>query len=65
MNRVRDRLEPLGIVVGALLVLFGLGTVYGTPWTTKGSVLASGLQLVGVLAMIAVGVALVWLSRLD
>lgn len=61
----QDRLEPLGIAVGALLVVFGLGTVLGLPWTTKGSVAASAVQLVGVAAMIALGVGLVWLSRLE
>ncbi len=60
-----DRLEPLGIAVGVLLVLFGLGTVLGAPWTTKGSLLASVVQLIGVAAMVAVGLALVWLSRLE
>ncbi|MEF8776671.1 MAG: hypothetical protein V5A43_09260 [Haloarculaceae archaeon] len=59
-----DSLEPLGIVAGVLLVLFGLGTVVGQPWTTK-SPIAVLVQLIGVVAMIAVGVGLVWLSRTE
>ena len=65
MNRFQDRLEPLGILAGALLVLFGLGTIVGMPWTTKGSLVVSVIQLVGVVAMIAVGVGLYRLSRLE
>lgn len=59
---VEDRLEPLGILVGAILVLMALGTVVGTPWTTNASVVATLIQFVGVVAMIGVGVALARLS---
>ena len=62
---VKDTLEPLGIAAGVLLVLMALGTVAGTPWTTNGSVLATLIQLIGVVAMIAVGVALARLSYVD
>lgn len=58
-----DVLEPLGTVVGVLLVLIGLATVAGTPWTTSGAV-AGGLQSLGALGTAAVGAGLVWLSRL-
>ena len=59
---VADRLEPLGIVAGALLVVFGLGTVVGQPWATK-PIPAVLVQLVGVVAMIGFGAGLVWISR--
>jgi hypothetical protein len=62
-ERFDDRLEPLGIGLGVLLVLMGLGTIAGFPWVTKGDALASVLQVVGALAMAGVGAGLVWLSR--
>ncbi|QSG07604.1 putative membrane protein [Halapricum desulfuricans] len=58
-----DRLELFGTLAGALLVLIGLGTIAGMPWQTNGSLAASVLQLLGVLATIAVGAGLVWLVR--
>jgi len=64
-ERFDDRLEPVGIAVGVLLVLIGLGTVAGTPWTVKGDAIASVLQVIGVLLTIGIGVLLVWLSRTD
>ncbi|MFT4921504.1 MAG: hypothetical protein ACI8XM_000704 [Haloarculaceae archaeon] len=59
---VEDRLETLGVVAGAFLVLVGLGTVVGMPWETNNDMLASVVQLIGVAAMIAVGVGLARLS---
>ena len=59
-----DRLEPLGMLVGVLLVLFGLGTLVGQPWATK-SLLVVLVQLLGVLAMIGVGAGLVWVARTE
>jgi hypothetical protein len=60
-----DRLEPLGVLVGAFLVLFGLGTLVGQPWATKTSMLVFLVQLVGVGLLMAIGVGLVWLVRSD
>lgn len=60
---VEDRLEPLGTVAGAFLVLIGLGTIVGMPWQTNGDLAASVVQLLGILATMAVGAGLVWLSR--
>ena len=65
MIEVRDTLEPLGIAAGALLVLMALGTVAGTPWTTNGSILTTLVQLVGVVAMVAVGIGLARLSYVE
>lgn len=58
----KDTLEPLGIGVGVLLVLVGLGTLAGQPWSTLNSTGALVIQLVGVLALFAIGAALAWLS---
>ena len=59
---VADTLEPFGTVVGALLVLFGLGTLVGQPWSTR-PIVVFLFQFVGIVAMMAVGAGLVWLSR--
>jgi len=62
-DRFDDRLEPVGVGVGVLLVLVGLATVAGMPWTTKATMAAAAVQIVGALGTAAVGVGLVWLSR--
>ena len=59
-----DRLEPLGVGIGALLVLVGLATIVGTPWAYKssGALLLVG-QGLGAVAAIAIGAGLAWLAR--
>jgi hypothetical protein len=61
-ERFDDRLEPLGIAVGAFLVLIALGTLLGQPWTSKSSVVAIILQLLGVVGTGAIGAGLIYLS---
>ncbi|MCU4800777.1 hypothetical protein OB920_10380 [Halobacteria archaeon HArc-gm2] len=61
-ERFDDALEPIGIAVGAFLVLVGLSTVVGTPWTTNPDTLAVALKLVGALATVALGAGLAYLS---
>lgn len=58
---VRDKLEVLGVLVGAFLVVTALGRLVGTPWVYNDDPLASAIQLVGVVATIAIGVGLAWL----
>ena len=59
-----DRLEPLGIGVGVLLVLVGIATIVGTPWAYKsGGILVTLGQAFGAMAAIAVGAGLAWLAR--
>lgn len=58
-----DRLELFGLATGVLLVLVGLGTVAGMPWTHKASIGAAAFQVLGALATVAVGAGLVWLTR--
>jgi len=62
-SRFADTLEPLGTVVGGLLVLIGIGTIVGMPWATNGDMAASVVQILGILATMGVGAGLIWLSR--
>jgi protein-S-isoprenylcysteine O-methyltransferase Ste14 len=57
---VADLLEPLGVAVGAFLILGALGVLAGRPWTNVGSVVV--VQLVGVVLSVVIGVGLAWLS---
>jgi len=61
-ERFDDLAEPLGIGVGVVLVLIGLGTLSGMPWTTNSDMVVSALQLLGVLLTIALGVGLASVS---
>lgn len=61
---VEDPLEPLGVAAGVLLILVGLGTVVGMPWQYNPSALVSAVQLLGILATVAIGVGLVWVALL-
>lgn len=60
-----DKLEPLGVVLGTLVVLGSLGTLVGMPWQTNSDVAAVLVQLVGIALAVAVGVVLVWISMAD
>lgn len=59
---VADLLEPLGVAVGAFLVLGTLGNLAGTPWTTVGNAGVAVIQLVGFVLSAVIGVGLAWLS---
>lgn len=61
-ERFDDKLEPLGIAAGVFLVLVGLGTVVGAPWTTNPDTAAVAIKLLGALATIALGAGLAYLS---
>jgi protein-S-isoprenylcysteine O-methyltransferase Ste14 len=65
MDAFEDTLKPLGIAVGAFLILGALGTLLGAPWATAASTPAAVVQLVGIALVVAVGAGLVWLSRAD
>jgi hypothetical protein len=60
-----DRLAVLGVLVGAFVIVVALGTLLGTPWTTTGSTSVVIVQLVGVVATIAIGVALIVITYAD
>lgn len=57
-----DHLEPLGVAAGAFLVLYGLGTIAGQPWTSGISGAALVVTLLGSLLTAGVGVGLAWLA---
>jgi protein-S-isoprenylcysteine O-methyltransferase Ste14 len=65
MEQFEDRLELIGLGVGALLVLIGLGTLVGQPWTQTLSTLAWLGQVVGAVLAIGIGAGLVWLTRTE
>lgn len=58
-----DPLEPLGILAGGFLVLVGLATLVGMPWSYNNNLLAAVGQILGTLGTIAVGAGLVWLAQ--
>jgi hypothetical protein len=58
-----DDLELVGLAVGALLVLVGLTTIAGAPWTVQPDVAPLVGRLLGAFGAIAVGAGLLWLSR--
>jgi hypothetical protein len=58
-----DRLELVGFGLGVLLILIGIATILGQPWTIK-SIVPALLQIVGSLGAIAIGGVLIWLTNL-
>lgn len=60
-----DHLAVVGTLAGAFLVLAGIGTIAGTPWTHKATVAAAVVQVIGALATAAVGAGLIWISQLE
>ncbi|MFB6147231.1 MAG: hypothetical protein ABEJ08_06035 [Halobacteriaceae archaeon] len=66
MNEVvYDRLEVLGIAVGAFLALAGLGTLVGMPWQYANSTVVTVGQALGAALTVLLGAGLIWLVRLD
>lgn len=54
-----DRLEVLGIVTGAFVVVVGIGTFLTPPWTTNEAIGAALVQTIGILLTIVVGIILI------
>jgi hypothetical protein len=57
-----DWLATLGVAAGGFLILVGLATIAGTPWT-HGNLLAGLIQMLGAALAVAIGAALAWLAR--
>jgi hypothetical protein len=60
-----DRLELLGLLVGAFIVVAGLGSLAGTPWTTASGSGPAVVQVAGIILTIALGVAIIVLTRTE
>ena len=60
---VTDRMEVTSLVVGVLMVLAGLGTIVGQPWTQVTNMAVAGVGVLGALLAIGIGVLLVLLAR--
>lgn len=60
-----DSLAVLGVLVGGFVVVVGLGTLLGLPWTSTDSTAAVAAQMVGIVATIAIGLLLVFLTYAD
>lgn len=62
MNVFRDRLAAVGSATGVLLVVMALAKLSGTPWAYASGGLVAALQVVGILATVAVGVGLAYVA---
>jgi uridylate kinase len=60
-----DSLAVLGVLVGGFVVVVGLGTLLGLPWTSTDSTAAAAAQMVGIVVTIAIGLLLVFLTYAD
>ena len=55
-----DPLTPIGILVGAFLVVAAIGTFATAPWQYHGSAAVTVLRIAGTTGMLAVGVGLIY-----
>ena len=60
---VEDRLELIGVLVGAYILFTVVGMVLGQPWSTAQSGVVAVIQIVGILATAAVAVVLILVAR--
>ncbi|ERH08992.1 MAG: hypothetical protein J07HX64_00744 [halophilic archaeon J07HX64] len=60
-----DRLSVLGVLVGGFVIVVGFGTLLGAPWTTAVNTSVLLVQLLGIVATIAIGVVLVLVTYAD
>ena len=58
-----DRLELLGLLAGVFLVIAGLGMLANQPWSTTTNTTAALVQVVGIVAMVAVGAVTVLVTQ--
>lgn len=62
---VGDRLEVLGIALGAFLILGSLGSLAGMPWQTNPDLGAVAFQVLGIALTVGLGAAILWIVRTD
>ncbi|MEF8814953.1 MAG: hypothetical protein V5A55_14240 [Halovenus sp.] len=55
----KDKLELLGVLAGAVLLLMALGALVGTPWSTARSTGIAVLRVVGILFLGGVGALII------
>lgn len=60
-----DRLELLGVLTGALLVVMGLGSLLNPPFLTTEFTGAAIVQTIGILLLFVIGLLLIAISRPD
>jgi hypothetical protein len=61
----QDRLEVLGVLAGAFVVVVTLSTLVGLPWTTTEFTTAAIVQVIGIFLTLAFGVAVIVFTRTD
>jgi len=54
-----DKLELLGVLAGAFLVIMGLATVASVPWATTENTAAALVQVIGILTVFALAAVLI------
>ena len=67
MNRFefQDRLEVLGVLAGAFVVIMALSTLVGLPWTTTESTTGAIVQVIGILLTLGLGIAVIVFTKTD
>lgn len=60
-----DKLEVLGLLAGAFVIIVALGTLLEPPWTTNEATGAAIVQTIGVLLSIAVGFTVIHVTYSD
>ena len=55
-----DPLIPIGVVVGAFLIVAGIGTLVTAPWQHQGSTLVAVLRILGTVGTILIGIGLIY-----
>lgn len=57
-----DPLLPLGLLVGAFLIVAGIGTLVTAPWQYHGSQMVTILRIAGTIGMILIGIGLIYVA---
>ena len=65
MNRPTydDRLELFGLLAGVFVIIAGVGMLTAQPWSTAEGSAAALVRLLGIVAAVAVGIAVILVTR--
>lgn len=55
----QDKLEILGIFAGGFLIIYALAILSTLPWTTNDDMIAVGIQMFGLVALLALGLVVI------